>query len=83
MAAPPSFSDLIKVMQATFNQQHLVITRETTSSDVPGWDSLAHVTLMLEIESAFGVTLSPFETAELPDVGALFDLLVERSSFAP
>jgi acyl carrier protein len=37
---------------------------------------------MLEIEAAFGVTLSPFETAELPNVGALYELLIERGGAA-
>jgi hypothetical protein len=37
---------------------------------------------MLEIEHVFGVTLSPFETAELPNVGALHELLVERTESA-
>jgi acyl carrier protein len=83
MTTPVSFSELAKVMQGVFNQHHIVITPETTSSDVPGWDSLSHVTLMLEIESVFGVTITPFEAAELPNVGALYELLEERSKSAP
>lgn len=53
------------------------ITRATTSNDVPGWDSLSHAMLILDVEEAFGVDLPLDRTYALADVGALADLVCE------
>lgn len=74
----PAFEALVQFMRETFDQDAVEIGRRTTASDVPGWNSLSHVMLMLEIGQAFGVALPADETAELEDVGALYDLIVER-----
>jgi len=51
---------------------------ETTAVLLPGWNSLAHVQLMLELERAFGVTFDADEIAALASVGAIIAAL-ERS----
>jgi acyl carrier protein len=75
----PSFEEMIKVIRETFNEFTLPITESTTARDVPGWDSLNHVVLLLEFEEQFGVTLTTEETTTLPNVGALYRLLVARA----
>jgi len=55
------------------------IDRNTTAESVPGWDSVLHVVLTLEIETEFGIQISPDEAANLPDTGALYDLILKRS----
>jgi acyl carrier protein len=75
----PSFEEVVHVMRETLNQFTVPITESTTAADVPGWDSLNHVVLLLEFEERFGVTLSAEETAELPNVGALYRLLVAHA----
>jgi acyl carrier protein len=70
---------MVQVMRETFNDFTVPITESTTAPDVPGWDSLNHVVLLLEFEERFGVTLTAEETTKLPNVGALYRLLVERA----
>jgi acyl carrier protein len=48
-----------------------VLTCETVASEVDGWDSVAHVELILELEERFGIRLTTGEAANLPNVGAL------------
>jgi acyl carrier protein len=74
----PSFEDVVQVLRETFNQFTVPITKSSTAADIPGWDSLNHVVLLLELEERFGVTLSAEETTILPDVGALYRLIVAR-----
>ena len=38
--------------------------------------------LMLEIEQVTGVELSPYETSELPNIGALWDMVAKARSAA-
>ena len=57
----------------------LSLTRSTTAADVPGWDSLAHVELMVAVERAFGVRLTTREVMGLREVGDLVDLLARKA----
>jgi acyl carrier protein len=54
-----------------FNDDDLELRDETTAADVPGWDSVAHITLMFSIEQAFGVQFAGNELAEFRNVGEL------------
>lgn len=51
------------------------ITRETTSADVEGWDSLSHAILIMKVEQEFELEL-PFDRVyDLANVGELADLV--------
>ncbi len=54
-----------------------VITPETTSADVPGWDSLSHSMLLMAIEEQFGVDLPLDRVFEARDVGELAAIVDE------
>lgn len=49
---------------------------ETAATDVPGWDSLAHVRIIVAVERGFGVRFSAMEVMQLRtvcDLQALID----------
>ncbi len=56
----------------------LSLTDSMTSKDVRGWDSLAHIHVVLATESAFKVRFDSAEMAALPTVGALADLIKKK-----
>jgi acyl carrier protein len=58
----------------------LVLTRSTTANDVEGWDSLAHVRIVVATEQEFGVRLSTSEIMSLRTVGELVDLVKSKSA---
>ena len=66
---------LNEVFQDVFEDDDLKINRGTTASDVEGWDSMMHVTLLINIEKAFGVKFTSSEVARLTSVGDLLDLI--------
>ena len=74
--------DLVRVMRNVFNAPKADITRESTSKTVLGWDSIAHVILMLEIEEELGVAVTPQEAASMTNVGELLDELRRRQESA-
>ena len=67
-----------EIFQDVFDDDELVVNADTTAADVEEWDSLMHVTLILEIESAFDVRFSSGDVAGLKSVGDLC-ALIERS----
>jgi acyl carrier protein len=63
------------VFRDLFNDDELVVSRSTTAKDIVDWDSVMHVSLIIQIEKAFGVRFSSTEVANLEDVGELIDLV--------
>jgi acyl carrier protein len=66
------------VFQEVFLDDELVVTRETTAQDVEGWDSLTHVSLIVNIEKAFGIQFRSSEVTAFKNVGEMADLIQER-----
>ena len=58
---------------------NLVLTEELDASRVPQWDSLNHISLVVAIESEFGVELSAEELATLRNVGDMVRLLAAKT----
>ncbi len=57
----------------------LKLTRETTADRVEGWDSLAHVRIVVTAEQAFGHQFATGEITSLKSVGDLVDLIKRHS----
>jgi acyl carrier protein len=70
---------LNQVFRDVFDDDELNITRQTTAKDVEGWDSLMHVTLVVNVEKAFKVKFSSSEVAALQNTRELLDLINARS----
>lgn len=50
-------------------------TPETSAKDVPGWDSLNHVRLLLRIEQKYSVDIPVAEVEKLANVGDMVRLV--------
>jgi acyl carrier protein len=49
----------------------------TLATEVPGWDSLKHISVITAVESAFGVRFKSLEVIKLKNIGEL-QALVDR-----
>ena len=73
-----TLSKVQTIFQELFDDDELVVSSETTASDIEEWDSVMHVSLILEIEAAFEIRLSSGEVAGLQSVGELCALIEGR-----
>ena len=62
-----------------FDDEKLTLHAETTARDVDGWDSLAHVRLLLTIERKFRIRFSVPEVGSLRSVGDLVSLIARKT----
>jgi acyl carrier protein len=60
------------LLREVLNQPDLVITESTTAADVVGWDSFAHINLIMGLEDTLKVR---FTTDEIGRMGRVADLL--------
>lgn len=70
---------LTSVFEKVF-QEKVAIKRETTAADIEDWDSLRHIQLITEVETAFGTKFKLREILGMKNVGDLIDLLHIRGA---
>ncbi len=58
----------------------LKLSPDMSAQDVPGWDSLAHVRIVVAAEQAFGIRFSTGEITSLKTVGDLAKLIDMHSA---
>jgi acyl carrier protein len=73
------YSKLTAVFREVFDEDELNLTPQTTADDVDGWDSLAHIRLVLAVSKAFGVKFSASEIGNLKNVGEFADLIEKKA----
>ncbi len=56
------------------------LARATQAPDVPGWDSVTHVQLLIAVEKTFGFRLRTAEMGGLKNVGDLVDYIRTRAT---
>ena len=71
---------LTAVFRRIFGDETLNLTPTTTAKDVPGWDSLMHINLIVAVESEFKIHFTSREIAKLQDVGALAELVGRKQA---
>jgi acyl carrier protein len=68
------------IFRDVFDDDRISITDHTTAADVEGWDSLTHITLILNVEREFRIKMTAAEVGSLKNVGQMIDLIVARAS---
>ncbi|HEY3857403.1 MAG TPA: acyl carrier protein [Verrucomicrobiae bacterium] len=71
---------LTPIFRDVFDDPAIEIKDTMTAKDVPGWDSLTYVNLIVAVEKAFAVSFTTKEVKSLVNVGALIELLAKRTA---
>jgi acyl carrier protein len=73
---------LTSIFHDIFDDDAIVLRPDLTADDVPEWDSLSHVRLILAVQKQFGVKFSAAQTANLKNVGELIELISAKTAHA-
>lgn len=71
-------SKVEEIIRLTLKQPEVCIFEQTTASDIPGWDSLSHMTVMVAIEAHFNMKFSFMEMIAMSDIGSLLDTISSK-----
>jgi acyl carrier protein len=74
-------ADVIAKLQTVFDMVFLepvVLTPSLSAKDVPEWDSLTHISLLVAVEKAFSVHFRVGEVETARNVGEFADLIIKR-----
>ncbi len=64
-----------EVVAKVFGLAPIEVSDATSNTTVGTWDSLAHMTLIVELEVTYGVSLSPENALSMTDVGSVKRIL--------
>ena len=73
-------NDIAKRLETIFRQSFEIerFTEDLSIDNVPGWDSMAHVGLILALQKEFGVSIPPIDALELTSVSNIIKYLVNQ-----
>lgn len=69
---------LQEIIRGVVDDDEVVINNKTVATDVDGWDSIAQVLIVGEIQNEFGVKFTSSEISEVANVGELVDAIVSK-----
>ena len=69
---------LEKIFRGVFGNDSLIITKETSSKDIDEWNSLNHMILVSEIESAFSVKFKLKELNKMRNIGDMIGIIISK-----
>jgi len=78
----PVIAEVTDIFRAVLNQPDLELTPRSTADDIPGWDSMTHVTLLVEAECRFGIEFQATEIEALQNVGEMVRAIEAKRSAA-
>jgi acyl carrier protein len=62
---------LTQIVKDTIGDDDLDLDESTSAADVDGWDSLAHINIMVAVESEYGVVFSSEQLSQFDNLGEL------------
>jgi acyl carrier protein len=67
-----------QVFRDVLEDDTIQLTENTAAADVAGWDSLAHIQLVVAIEKHFNVRFTSTELLEWQNVGEMLDCILTK-----
>ena len=71
---------LIEILKEVLSLSSVLITDSSTARDFKGWDSLAHIDIIIAAEERFQVRIPATKAARLKSLGELIDLIIEKQN---
>ena len=69
-----------EAFQAAFDVDPQSVSLETSAGDIPGWDSVGHLSLATNLEQAFAITLDVDELMEMENVREIMRVITAKIS---
>jgi acyl carrier protein len=66
---------LNRIFRKVFDDDSIEVFDKMTAKDIPGWDSLTHITLIVALEKEFNMRFHVGDIGKLENVGGMIDLI--------
>jgi acyl carrier protein len=72
-------AELTQILRDVLDAPDLIVRPQTTAAEVPGWDSMKHILIVMGVQEKFGIRLKPREIDRLNNVGDLAAVIAEHT----
>jgi len=62
-----------------FDDENIILTRETSSNSIANWDSFAQISIMVACENEFGIKFDVNDISSMNTVGNIIDIIEGKS----
>ena len=69
---------LTPIFQDIFDDENIIVTRETSAKDIEDWDSFSQIRLVAAIEKDFNIKFKFGELNSLHNVGEMIDVISKK-----
>ena len=66
---------LTEIIKDVLDLKELSLTEATVASDVEGWDSLSHITIISEVEEEFDMKFPMKSVIGMKNIGEMIDII--------
>lgn len=66
------------IVRDQLDDDNIELAMDIKANDVPGWDSLAHVRIVIAAEREFGARFDTSEIVDLQNIGELVKLIASK-----
>ena len=73
------YERLKPIFQEVFDDDDIIPHEEMVADDVPSWDSLSNIRLVIAVEEEFDIRFSTGEVAELKNVGEFISVILKKT----
>ena len=70
-------NEIIPIFREVLEDDAVTITENDSSETIDGWDSLAHILIISELESHFSIKIPMSKVQEMKKVSKMIDVIVE------
>ncbi len=67
-----------KILASVLKHEKFEMKDELTATEVEGWDSLSHITIISEIEEEFKIKFKLKELNKLKNIGSLIEIVQSK-----
>jgi acyl carrier protein len=71
---------LTLVIGDVLDRSDIKLNRETVATEVPGWDSVSHIEIIVAAEIQFHIKFRTAELDEIKNVGDFVDMIARKMS---
>ena len=71
---------LTPIFRDVFNDDSLAVSESMTAADVPTWDSLSNINMIIAVEKGFRAKFSIKDVRNLKNVGELIELIKRKAA---
>ena len=72
------FEKLNTIFRNNFDDESIMLTDDTSSSDIDDWDSLEQINLVVEIQDEFNIKFNIDEVNAMNNVGEMVDFIIQK-----